>query len=208
MEEFFTNNFRYRKHPVDTIIVHSMGEYVGEKFAPEFLESINLSADYYILPNGNIIQGNEDPKKLYTFHAGKSEWEGRTHLNQYSIGIELLIEGRHHWGSFKEAIKKSESFTENHYNSLDMLCTKIMKQFPLITTDNILQHSTVSGADVRDDPKIDPGNGWNHDRFIRGFHEKLERKYLKPEVKLNPEDKESRWEKMKKKIRKFKRIMI
>lgn len=199
MEEFFTNNFRYRKEPVSMIIVHSMGEYIGEKFAPEYLESLRLSSDYYILPNGDIIQGNESPKELYTFHANEIKWDEKTNLNTCSVGIQLLIEGRYHKGSIKEAIKNPQSFTDNHYQSLDMICSQLMKQFPLITTDRILEESMV---------KDDLESGWDHDRFINGINEKLERKYLKPEVTIDPEDKVSLWDKTKKKLKKCKRIIF
>lgn len=179
MELRETNNFRIRKENVDMIIVHSMGEYVGGKFAPEFLESKGLSAHYFIKPNGNIIKSIEEPNEFVMFHAGTSEWKDQSNLNENSIGIELLIEGDHNWSSFREAIKEKESFTERHYQSLEFLCSRLMKTNPLISIDRILEHSTVSGKDVRpDNPKVDPGEGWNHEFFKSMLRQPLEQEYI------------------------------
>lgn len=152
-------NSRKRTNIVEGIVIHSMGEYVGEKYAPEFLESVGLSAHYLVTPKGDIIYGV--PHKRIAYHAGLSKYKQWSDLNKNFLGIEMMIEGRHDWGSFREAIKKEDSFTKEMYESTAKLCSNLMDIYPEITKDNIVEHSKVSGPDVRPDPKIDPGSGFD-----------------------------------------------
>lgn len=153
------NNYRDRRKEVDGILIHSMGEFIGDKFAYDFLKDNNLSAHFLIDAAGNIIHGPDTSK--VAFHAGLSEWKGQTNLNETFIGIEFLIFGFHNWSSFVKAIADPTSFTEDHYKSCAKICRDLMKVYPLITKDRILGHSEVSGKDVRSDPKIDPGVGFS-----------------------------------------------
>lgn len=150
---------RPRYQEADGIIIHSMGQYVGEQHAPDFLESIGLSAHFYIEPDGLILFGVDHSKIAY--HAGKSKFKEQTDLNSTFIGLEILIEGKHSWNSFKEAIKTSDSFTNKHYQSVADVCRDLINIYPKITLDRIVEHSEVSGSDVRQDPKIDPGKGFS-----------------------------------------------
>lgn len=151
-----------RKKEVDKIIIHSMGESINGMFAPDFLNSLGLSAHFFIDSAGNTIYGVDHEK--IAFHAGESEYKGETDLNKTSIGIELLVAGDHDWNSFKEAIKDPDTFTADQYKRCARLCRQLMNIYP-ITKDRILRHSEVSGPDVRDDYKIDPGTGFDMQRL-------------------------------------------
>jgi len=157
------SHFRDRRKDVDMIIIHSMGEFIGQQFAYDFLDEIGLSAHFLVDSTGNIFNG-PDPSKV-AFHAGTSQWKGESNLNEVSIGIELLVDGHHNWESFKEAIRETENFTDAHYKRTAKLCRDAMASYPKITKDRILRHSQVSGKDVRDDPKIDPGKGFDMERL-------------------------------------------
>ena len=204
---YVSDNFRMRQNRIDMIVVHSMGENIKGKFAPEFLESIGLSCHFYIKPNGEIIQGVEDVENMVAFHAGESKWGEETNLNKNSIGIELLVQGNHTWSSYREEIKKPSTFTRKHKQSLEMLCKELMKDFPLITYDRIVEHKDISGKDVRpNDPKVDVGEGWDHDSFVETLKSKLEEKFIKPEV-IDKSNKQT-WQKLKEKSKDFLRTLF
>lgn len=146
---------------VDTIIIHSMGQYIGGIHAFDFLENIGLSAHFLIEDDGNTFYGPNHNRVAY--HAGVSEWKGDTNLNKNSIGIELLIAGDHNYSSFIKAIRDTHSFSESHYETLAKLCKDLMNIYPKITLDKILTHSDVSGDRVRGEGKgkVDPGSGFS-----------------------------------------------
>jgi len=156
-------NSKQRYKTVKGIVIHSMGEYVDGMYAPEFLESIGLSAHYFVTPNGDIVYSI--PHKKVAYHAGISKWKQWSGLNQNFLGIEMLIEGDHDYISFKEAIKDPSFFTKDMYRATANLCDNLMSIYQDITKDNIVAHSTVSGPDVREDPKIDPGRGFDMDKL-------------------------------------------
>jgi len=155
-------NFRERNRDVNMIIIHSMGEYIDGEYCYDFLERIGLSAHYFISHTGNLIHGVGPNYKAY--HAGESEWKGVSDLNENSIGIELLIEGDYNYSSFLEAIKEDKSFTDAHYKMCAKVCRDVMNLYG-IEKDMILEHSQVSGPEVRDDPKKDPGTAFSMKRL-------------------------------------------
>ena len=85
-------------HPRKAII-HSMAEYIYHegrwRHAADFLEMIGLSAHILITPGGDII-------KCRGFDKGAYHAKGN---NSGTLGAEFLVEGRHDYGSFIEAIK-------------------------------------------------------------------------------------------------------
>lgn len=152
------DNSRTRTKPVDGIIIHSMAEEIDGQFAYDFLDEIGLSAHYLVLPSGDIIHG-PDPDRV-AYHAGKSKWGEQTNLNETFVGIEVLVKGNHTYGSFLEAIKDPNTFKEKQYKACAGICNGLMNNYQRITKERILRHSTVSGPEVREDPKKDPGEGF------------------------------------------------
>lgn len=155
---------KHRNKQADGIIIHSMGEYVGDMYAPEFLESIGLSAHFFVTPTGAVLHGINHNR--IAFHAGKSKWNDQENLNNTFIGIEILVEGKHNYTSFLEAIKNPDTFEIQQYESTAKICRDLMEIYPNITKGRILPHSAVSGKEVRIDPKQDPGEGFEFSKLL------------------------------------------
>jgi len=148
----------------DGIIIHSMGHYIEGEFAGAFLNRLGLSAHYLITFTGTIYNCVETGNIAY--HAGESEFNGETGLNETFIGIELLIPGDYDYELFLENIKKPEMFSEQHYKSCKLVCGWLMEKYDIPIT-RITRHSDVSGPDVREtNPKKDPGEGFDFDKLI------------------------------------------
>jgi len=144
------------------IVIHSASEFINKKPIRDFLESIKVSAHYFVRPKGVVKQ--MVPLYRQAKHAGVSRWKGMSNLNKNFIGIEILVEGDNTYEEFLRKIKRPETFTAEQYESTAILCYSMMSKFPTISMDNIVMHSEVSGPDIRpDDPKYDPGEGFDMD---------------------------------------------
>lgn len=98
-----------------------------------------VSAHYLIGRGGEIIQMVEDED--IAWHAGKSEWNGKTNCNLFSIGIEL------------QGNTSIHPLTEFQYQALVWLVKKLMKRYA-IGQQNIVAHRDVSPGRKTDvDPK-------------------------------------------------------
>lgn len=168
-EEFPISNHKHRPRPADGIIIHSMGQHIEGAFAGDFLQDFGLSAHFLIDHTGKVFECVDPDQQAY--HAGGSKLGDQENLNSTFIGIELLVEGDHTYGSFLEAIKNEGTFTENHYHSCQHLCKQLIDEFD-IDIDRIVRHSDVSGPDVRPDPKKDPGSGFDFDYIVASLNGK------------------------------------
>lgn len=159
----------FRDRPSDAvngIVLHSAGLYIqdddGQVFSgPDFIELLNLSYHDYVTPEGTVIRRVGYDKRAR--HAGKSEFDGQKDLNGTFIGICLLVDHRDiglGYGRYLNAIKDPSRFTDEHYRAAAWLCAKAIQRYPEITIDRIVEHSVVSGIQVRPDPKPDPGAGF------------------------------------------------
>ncbi len=99
-----------------------------------------VSAHYLIDEDGRILRLVDE--RWRAWHAGVSFWQGRSRLNDCSIGIEIVNPG-HEWGY--------RPFTEAQYRALEELCPSIMERWSIPST-RVLAHS-----DVAPDRKEDPG---------------------------------------------------
>lgn len=93
-------HLRCRKHSrlmeiTDTIVLHST-DGANAMSSAQYLarKDTDVSAHIVIARSGGIIQLL--PFNVRAWHAGKSEYEGRTGFNDFSIGIELDNAGRLH----------------------------------------------------------------------------------------------------------------
>jgi len=126
---------------VDTLILH----YTGMPTAAAALERLcdpeaEVSAHYLIDEDGTLTA--LVPEERRAWHAGVSSWRGASHINQRSIGIELVNPG-HEWGY--------RPFTGAQYTALIDLCRAILERWP-IPPQRVLAHS-----DVAPERKQDPG---------------------------------------------------
>lgn len=114
---------------------------------PSYAEicDLKVSAHALIRRDGEIIQFV--PFHLRAWHAGESCCEGRTRVNDFSLGVEL--EGVDHM-----------PFEAVQYDVLIELTRRIMDAYPGITRERIYGHS-----DVAPGRKTDPGPHFDWKRY-------------------------------------------
>lgn len=115
------------------------------------LKGLRVSAHCVIWRDGRIFQYVPFAKRAW--HAGVSQFAGKTNCNDFAIGIEL--EGTDHL-----------PYTEQQYNSLIALTRYIMQQYPAITADRITGH-----CDIAPGRKTDPGPAFNWTRYKTAIKE-------------------------------------
>jgi murein DD-endopeptidase MepM/ murein hydrolase activator NlpD len=128
---------------IDTIIIHSSynpfgNDYYNVNKILQIYKNYGVSAHYLIDRQGNIYQLVDE--KNIAYHAGKSKMpDGRTGVNYFSIGIELIYH-------------KNESPNEIQYASLNRLIKDIKSRHNI---KYILGHQDIA-PERKDDP-------WNFD---------------------------------------------
>jgi len=137
---------------IDLIVVHNIslppGQFGGEGVVQLFANCLNpeehpyyreiherrVSAHFFIRRSGELIQFVPCNKRAW--HAGVSEWQGRSRCNDFSIGIEL--EGT-----------DDTNFETEQYNVLNELIEAIRQHYPIT---GVTGHS-----DIAPGRKTDPG---------------------------------------------------
>jgi N-acetyl-anhydromuramoyl-L-alanine amidase len=114
---------------------------------PEFREraGLRVSAHTLIRRDGEIVQ--YVPFHARAWHAGKSEYRGRSGCNDFSIGIEL--EGT-----------DDTPYTEAQYESLVALTAALLATYASLSAQAIVGHS-----DVAPGRKTDPGPSFDWPRL-------------------------------------------
>lgn len=108
------------------------------------LNQMKLSSHLYIRRTGEVIQFVPFVKRAW--HAGKSEYQGRSDCNDFSIGIEL--EGTDH-----------SPYREEQYFNLARVCRLLIREYDL-DVEAFAGHS-----DIAPDRKTDPGPAFRWDYF-------------------------------------------
>lgn len=111
----------------------------------EPLKNLKVSPHLYIERSGKLIQ--YVPFSQRAWHAGKSSFQGKSHCNDFSIGIEL-------------AGTDTSPFEENQYKTLSRVTRSIQHAYPAITKSRIVGHS-----DIAPTRKTDPGLKFNWKKF-------------------------------------------
>jgi hypothetical protein len=130
---------------IDTIIVHSIynalgGDIYSLNGVLEEYEMYQVAAHYLIDRDGTIYQ--TAPNEAVAYHAGQSQMpDGRTGVNDFSIGIEIIN-------------SEEDNPTEFQYQSLASLANYLKRSY-LVPNENILGHN-----DIAPERKTDP---WNFD---------------------------------------------
>lgn len=101
-----------------------------------------LSAHFFIRRDGELIQFVSTEERAR--HAGPSEWQGRAHCNDFSIGIEL--EGN-----------DLDPFTPAQYATLAGLTRALEKRYPI--------RGIVGHSDIAPGRKTDPGPFFDWPRY-------------------------------------------
>ena len=141
--------------PIDLIVVHAISLPPGEFGGPHIEElfcnyldptqhpyfasvaQLRVSAHFLIQRSGALTQFVSLENRAW--HAGISEWRGRSACNDFSIGIEL--EG-----------SDDQPFTDAQYAALRDLVITVAGQMSEFATDRIVGHS-----DIAPTRKTDPG---------------------------------------------------
>lgn len=114
---------------------------------PSFRETstLRVSAHAVIGRNGTITQ--YVPFGMRAWHAGQSEYQGRSGCNDFSIGIEL--EGT-----------DQTPYTDAQYETLATLVKALLTTYPTLSAERIAGHS-----DIAPGRKTDPGPAFDWPRW-------------------------------------------
>ncbi|MDP2805657.1 MAG: 1,6-anhydro-N-acetylmuramyl-L-alanine amidase AmpD [Gallionellaceae bacterium] len=129
VERLFTNTLNCDEHPYY-----------------ERLRGVKVSAHFFIRRNGEITQFVSCNQRAW--HAGVSEWWGKTRCNDFSLGIEL--EG-----------SDSVSYTDAQYKKLQYLTRRLQRNYPL--------KQIVGHADIAPGRKTDPGPFFDWKRYLNSL---------------------------------------
>ncbi|PSS73844.1 1,6-anhydro-N-acetylmuramyl-L-alanine amidase AmpD [Shewanella algae] len=113
------------------------------------LKGLEVSAHFLIRRDGELRQFVS--VDLRAWHAGVSNFEGRSGCNDFAVGIEL--EGTDDSG-----------FTEEQYHKLITLTQSLQQAYPDITKERIVGHS-----DIAPGRKTDPGPGFDWQRYLQAL---------------------------------------
>ena len=105
---------------------------------------LEVSAHFLIRRDGALLQFVSCDKRAW--HAGVSSWLGRTHCNDFSIGVEL------------EGTEDSE-YEKAQYATLAALTRALVKRYPIV---DVAGHS-----DIAPGRKTDPGPSFDWERYRR-----------------------------------------
>jgi len=132
IEDLFTGRIDYTAHP-----------------SFDSLHGVKVSAHFVVDREGSVTQFVACDKRAW--HAGVSEWQGKSGCNDYAIGIEMIGDEQH-------------PFTTAQYRETARLCKTLMQRYPAITTECIVGHQ-----DIAPGRKWDPGKQWNWQHFKRSL---------------------------------------
>jgi AmpD protein len=141
---------------IDLLVIHSIslppGQYGGNEVLALFtnqldwdahpyfgqIRGLQVSSHFYVRRDGSLWQFVSCDDRAW--HAGQSEYRGRPHCNDDSIGIELEgLEG--------------ECFEAAQYDSLARLCTALAARYPIA---HVAGHEHIAPG-----RKQDPGPGFD-----------------------------------------------
>ena len=121
VEQLFTNRLDWDAHP-----------YFQQ------IRGIEVSSHFFIRRDGELLQFVDADARAW--HAGASQWRGRSNCNDDSVGIELEgLEG--------------QTFEPDQYRRLGQLCRSLMQRYPIA---HIAGHEHIAPG-----RKQDPGPGFD-----------------------------------------------
>lgn len=148
---------------IDLLIIHNISLPPGEfgsdcidKFFcnsldseahPFFTEIADLKVSSHLLIDRSGAATQFVPFDMKAWHAGDSEFCGKSNCNDFSIGIEL--EGT-----------DFEAFTDPQYDSLIAITDLLLREYPCLNLQRIVGHS-----DVAPGRKTDPGPFFDWERY-------------------------------------------
>lgn len=122
-----------------------------------------MSVQTFINPEAQIIECIDNFHVAY--HAGVSKYMGISRLNYYSVGSEIVMQGKNTYSEFLKRMETEDWPSENQYKTLAKIIQRAIAERG-IEKENVIGHCHCSGKDVRpDDPKHDPGLKFNWDKL-------------------------------------------
>ncbi|MEK7432655.1 MAG: N-acetylmuramoyl-L-alanine amidase [Cyanobacteriota bacterium] len=151
----------------DTIILHHTASAAEAKNIGKFFQNpeSKVSAHYTVDRTGYVVQSVDDSKR--SWHAGKSQFQGRENVNDFSIGIEICNIG-----------DNKDPYPDAEYDSIIKLVGYLMTQYN-IPAKNITRHKDIALPAGRKD---DTSESFSVQRVLNGVHELLNGTY-KPTIK-------------------------
>lgn len=126
---------------VEMIVVHYTA--TGTDASIKILSEHNVSSHYLITDDRRPVIYQLVDESRRAWHAGVSEWYGRTDINAASIGIEIVNHGGSgtSWAPYSEA-------------QIDALITLM---HDIVRRHQIKPHNIVGHSDIAPQRKVDPG---------------------------------------------------
>ena len=109
------------------------------------IHKLEVSSHIFINRDGEITQ--YVPFNLRAWHAGQSNYNGRSCCNDFSVGIEL--EGT-----------ETDPYTDHQYEQLVEVISVLLKNYTQLSTSHIIGHS-----DIAPGRKTDPGPSFDWNRL-------------------------------------------
>jgi len=124
---------------IDALFTNTLNPTEHEYF--QQIHRLRVSSHILIRRDGELVQYVPFDKRAW--HAGESEFAGKTCCNDFSVGIEL--EGT-----------DDIAYTDIQYQQLAELITALQRNYPAIKADHIVGH-----CDVAPGRKTDPGRAFD-----------------------------------------------
>lgn len=128
------------ENPIDMIVIHATANKSFDG-ALSWMQNPNskVSAHYLVGKEGEIAQLVEETQQAW--HAGESSWDGKTGLNKYSIGIEVV-----------NLNDNKDEYSAKQISALVGLIIGIRERNPGILLRNVVGHNQIAPK-----RKTDPG---------------------------------------------------
>lgn len=155
---------------IDTIVLHHTGDANSAQATGKYFQNpaAQVSSHYVVGKDGTIVQPVQDADRAW--HAGTSEFKGRSDVNDFSIGIEIANKG-----------DGKDPYTDAQYKALAKLVLYLQDHYG-IPWERITGHKDVALPKGR---KIDPSSNFSYDRLKKEV-EALKKPAPKPKPKPEP----------------------
>ena len=126
---------------IDMLVLHYTGMQSAQAAIGRLCDPASRVSSHYVVEEDGRVHALV-PEAARAWHAGVSNWRGRTELNAFSVGIEIVNPG-HEWGY--------RPFPALQMAAVCELCLAILSRHP-IAPRNVVGHS-----DIAPSRKQDPG---------------------------------------------------
>jgi N-acetyl-anhydromuramyl-L-alanine amidase AmpD len=133
-------NQNTRPAPVSCIVLHADAS-DNAQGSVSWILSPESKVSYHVLIDRDGTTYHFVPVEKRAWHAGVSTFQGKSNVNDFSIGLSFANKNDGH-----------EPYTEAQLDVAAALCKEWMKRFPAITKDRITTHAIIAPG-RKTDPK-------------------------------------------------------